>query len=164
MHIVLVMDQYDKQNNGTTVTTRRLAESLRAGGHMVTILAGGEPEAGKVCVKKHTIPFFQRLIESQGMCFAKPDAALYHQAFQQADIVHFFMPFRFCRKGEQYARQMHIPCVAGFHVQPENITSTLFLNQWKWPNTWLYQQFLRRFYSRFAHIHCPSQFVADQLA
>ena len=163
MHIVLVMDQYDRQNNGTTVTARRLAESLRAAGHTVTVLAGGTPEEGKLCASKHRIPFFQKLIESQGMCFAKPDPALYYQAFKQADIVHFFMPFRFCRKGEEYARQMGVPRIAAFHVQPENITSTLFLNRREWINERLYRAFRERFYNRFTHIHCPSNFIAQQL-
>ena len=89
------MDQFDKQNNGTTITARRLADALSAAGHTVTVLAGGNPEPGKICAKKHISPFFQKLIESQGMCFAKPDPALYYEAFKDADIVHFFLPFRF---------------------------------------------------------------------
>ena len=62
----------------------------------------------------------------QGMCFAKPDEEAYYTAFKDADIVHFYMPFRFCRRGEELARQMGIPTVAAFHVQPENITSSIF--------------------------------------
>jgi hypothetical protein len=62
-------------------------------------------------------PVFQKLIESQGMCFAKPDEEAYYTAFKDADIVHFYMPFRFCRRGEELARQMGIPTVAAFHVQ-----------------------------------------------
>ena len=45
----------------------------------------------------------------QGMCFAKPDEEAYYTAFKDADIVHFYMPFRFCRRGEELARQMGIP-------------------------------------------------------
>ena len=41
MKIVLVVDQFDSSNNGTTVTARRYAEELRKRGHEVTILAGG---------------------------------------------------------------------------------------------------------------------------
>ncbi|MFV0413701.1 MAG: glycosyltransferase [Oscillospiraceae bacterium] len=106
---------------------------------------------------------FEGLIEAQGMCFAKPDPALYYAAFNGADIVHFFMPFRFCRQGEKYARQMKIPSMAAFHVQPENITSSIFLGTNKRVNSWLYHWFNRRFYSRFGHFHCPSSFIAVQL-
>lgn len=163
MKIVLVIDQFDDSNNGTTVTARRFANQLRMRGHEVVILAGGEPCEGKVCAPIHRIPFFQKLIESQGMCFAKPDEEAYYTAFEDADIVHFYMPFRFCRRGEELARQMGIPTVAAFHVQPENITSTLFLGKQKHVNELLYKWFYHVFYNRFDHIHCPSSFIAKQL-
>ena len=99
MKIVLVIDQFDDSNNGTTVTARRFAGQLRRRGHEVVILAGGAPCEGKICAPVHRIPVFQKLIESQGMCFAKPDEEAYYTAFKDADIVHFYMPFRFCRCG-----------------------------------------------------------------
>ena len=101
------------------MTARRFAGQLRRRGHEVVILAGGAPCEGKICAPVHRIPVFQKLIESQGMCFAKPDEEAYYTAFKDADIVHFYMPFRFCRRGEELARQMGIPTVAAFHVQPE---------------------------------------------
>ncbi len=163
LKIVLVIDQFDNSNNGTTITARRFAEQLRRRGHEVTVIAAGTPEPNKVVVPKHRIPLFQHLIESQGMYFAKPLDKAYYQAFKDADIVHFFMPFRFCRRGESLARQMHIPTVAAFHVQPQNITYTLFLGRTKCVNEWLYNWFYNIFYNRFNYIHCPSQFIADEL-
>ena len=163
MKIVLVIDQFDQSNNGTTITARRFAEQLRRRGHTVTVLAAGEPEENKITVPKHRIPLFQGLIESQGMYFAKPVDEAYYQAFLGADVIHFYMPFRFCRRGEMIARQMHIPTIAAFHVQPENITYTLYMGRFKAINAWLYRWFYRRFYNRFDYIHCPSPFIADQL-
>ena len=49
MKIVLVIDQFDDSNNGTTVTARRFAGQLRRRGHEVVILAGGAPCEGKIC-------------------------------------------------------------------------------------------------------------------
>ena len=164
MKIVLVVDQFDHSNNGTTITARRFAEQLRRRGHTVTVLAAGEPEPGKIAVPTHTIPFFQWLVDAQGMCFAQPVDEAYYQAFKDADIVHFYMPFRFCRRGESIARQMHIPTLAAFHVQPENITSSIGLGKQGWINDIIYRNFYRSFYNRFRSIHCPSQFIADQLA
>ncbi len=163
MKIVLVIDQFDHSNNGTTMTARRFAEQLRRRGHTVKVLAAGAPEPDKITVPKHHIPLFQGLIESQGMYFAQPLDEAYYEAFRDADVVHFYMPFRFCRRGECIARQMHIPTVAAFHVQPENITSTLYLGRCKWLNEFLYRRFRDTFYNRFDYIHCPSQFIADQL-
>ena len=48
MKIVLVIDQFDDSNNGTTVTARRFAGQLRRRGHEVVILAGGAPCEGKI--------------------------------------------------------------------------------------------------------------------
>ena len=163
MNIVLVIDQFDNGNNGTTITARRFAEELRYRGHTVKILAAGEPEPDKICVPTHSIPVFQSLVESQGMCFAKPVEEAYYQAFKNADIIHFYMPFRFCRKGEFIARQMGIPTIAAFHVQSESITSSVFLGKCEIVNDFLYNWFRKVFYNRFHSIHCPSQFVADQL-
>jgi len=164
VNIVLVIDQFDDGNNGTTVTARRYAHELRRLGHRVTILAGGEPAAHKICAPAHKIPFFEKLIESQGMQFAKPDDRAYYEAFKDADVVHFYMPFRFCRRGEELARQLHIPTVAAFHVQPENITSSIGLGKRKNVNRFLYWWFYHVFYNRFRLIHCPSRFIAGQLA
>lgn len=163
MNIVLVIDQFDDGNNGTTVTARRYAHELRKLGHRVTILAGGDPAENKICAPCHTIPFFEKLIESQGMKFAKPDDRAYYEAFKDADVAHFYIPFRFCRRGEELARQLNIPTVAAFHVQPENITSSIGLGKCKSVNRFLYWWFYRVFYNRFRFIHCPSQFIADQL-
>ncbi len=163
MHIVLVIDQYDNSNNGTTVTARRYAEQLRRRGHQVTILAGGEPADHKICAPIHRIPLFQSLIEKQGFCFARPDEEAYYQAFRDADVVHFYVPFRFCRRGEEIARQMRIPTVAAFHVQPENVTYSIGLGNCKRVNDLLYSWCYRRFYNRFRYIHCPSEFIAGQL-
>ncbi len=163
MNIVLVVDQYDHSNNGTTITARRFAEQLRKRGHTVKVLAAGEPEPDKITVPTHTIPFFQPLVDAQGMCFAEPVDEAYYQAFKDADIVHFYMPFRFCRRGESIARQMHIPTMAAFHVQPENITSSIKLGKQKWANNFLYWWFKDVFYNRFRSIHCPSEFIAQQL-
>lgn len=163
MKIVLVIDQFDNSDNGTTVTARRYAQNLRMRGHQVTVLAGGEPYDNKVCAPQKKIPFFEGLVESQGMKFAKPCDPAYYEAFKGADIVHFYLPFSFCSRGEQIARQMGIPTVAAFHCQPENITSTIGLAKSKAANDLLYSQFNKRFYNRFYHIHCPSRFIADEL-
>ena len=42
MNIVLVIDQFDNGNNGTTITARRYAEQLRRRGHRRGRSGGGE--------------------------------------------------------------------------------------------------------------------------
>ena len=163
MHIVLVIDQFDTLNNGTTASARRYAEELRKRGHKVTVLAAGKSGEHKIGVPVLRIPFFQHLIEQQGFPLAKTVDEAYYEAFRQADIIHFYLPSWFCRRGEDIARQMKIPAVAAFHLQPENITYSIGLGKCKWASDFLYRYFYRTFYNRFHHIHCPSQFIAEQL-
>jgi len=85
-------------------------------------LVCGVAEKDKISVAKMRIPLFQPLIEKQGCCFARPNDEAYYPAFRSADIVHFFLLTWLCRRGEEIARQMKIPAVAAFHLQPENIT------------------------------------------
>ena len=42
MKILLVIDQYDRGNNGTTMTAQRLAHTLNAHGHEVRVVSTGD--------------------------------------------------------------------------------------------------------------------------
>ena len=46
----------------------------------------------------------------------------FREAFEGADVVHFYLPFQLEKKGRKIAKGMGIPCTAAFHLQPENIT------------------------------------------
>ena len=163
MIIVLVIDQFDSGNNGTTVTARRYAEALRSLGHTVRVVAAGAPAPDKFPVRKRYIPIVTEVSRTQGMLFAKPDDRVFLEAFKGADIIHFYVPFSLCRRGEKIARQMRIPTVAAFHMQPENVTYTIGMGKCKWLNDRIYQCLYHMFYRRFRHIHCPSQFIANEL-
>jgi len=49
--ILLVIDQYQNGNNGTTISARRFAEGLQKRGHTVTILTTGEEGENKFILK-----------------------------------------------------------------------------------------------------------------
>lgn len=164
MIITLVMDQYGSTNNGTTVTAMRLCETLKKHGHTVRVITGSKVDDEDVfVVKQYHIPFFQNLIESQGMVFARPEPQIIKKAIEGSDVVHFLMPFRLQKKTKKIADELGIPTTAAFHVQPENITSTLYLNKSKKVNDLIYYSFLKNFYQKFNHIHCPSNMIKEQL-
>lgn len=98
------------------------------------------------------------------MCFAIPDKEVLREALSWADVAHFLMPFWLCIEGVKLAEEMGVPHTAAFHVQPENITYTLGLGRNAGINDWLYRLFYRLFYRHFTHIHCPSRFIAGELA
>ena len=46
MKILLVIDQFDQGNNGTTISARRFAQALAADGNEVRVAAAGKPARG----------------------------------------------------------------------------------------------------------------------
>lgn len=163
MIITLVIDQYGEDNNGTTMTCRRLSEVLRQHGHKVRILAGecaGEEELYETGYTK--LPIVYQVCRSQGMVLAKAKQKVIEAACDGADIVHFLLPFKLAKKTKKYCDKKGIPTMAAFHCQPENITSTIHLGKSKWANDYIYRRF-RKFYNQFSDVHTPSQMMADQL-
>lgn len=168
LRILLVTDQYYAANNGMTISARRFAAVLRGHGHEVRVLSCGTPEqveAGQTAylLEKKRIPIFDDLISSQGMTFARRDKAVIRRAVQWADVVHFLMPFALSRCGARIAQECGVPFTAAFHVQPENITSSIHLGKIGWINTAIYHGFHAYFYKFCTHIHCPSEFIAGEL-
>ena len=164
MKILIVIDQYDGANNGTTISARRFVKYLRKNGNTVKVLSTGEKEVDKYVLKEvKLIPIAKQIIKSQGMTFAKADKEILEKAIKEADIVHFYMPFKLSIEGMKIAQKLNKPMTAAFHVQPENITSTLKLGNNETINNKIYELFRDRFYNNFTHIHCPSNFIANQL-
>ena len=52
MKIVLVIDQFDDANNGTTISARRFAKALRDHGNEVRVIATGKPADYKYAVRQ----------------------------------------------------------------------------------------------------------------
>lgn len=164
MKILLIVDQFDKSNNGTTISARRFAEGLKKAGHQVKIVSTGSPNKNKYIVKEmHFTPIVSHIIKSQGMTFAWPNHKILEEAVKDVDIVHFYMPFFLSSAALKIVEKYNIPHTAAFHVQPENITYTIGLGTNKKVNDGIYSFFRDHFYNRFTNIHCPSNFIAKQL-
>ena len=119
MKILLVIDQFDQGNNGTTISARRFAQALAADGNEVRVAATGKPARGKYPMPEiHFLPVADSIIRSQGMVFAKPNRSVLEQAIAWADVVHFMMPFALSRFGLRIAKEMGKPVTAAFHVHP----------------------------------------------
>ena len=168
LKILLVTDQFYAANNGMTISSRRFAAGLRARGNTVRILSYGKPEDltdgnPAYLLKKQYIPIFDNLISSHGMTFAKADDAVIGEAVRWADVVHFLTPFVISHHGIRIAQKYGVPFTAAFHVQPENITSSIHLGNVGWINTAIYHWFHFYVYRYCTHIHCPSNFIAGEL-
>lgn len=164
MRIVLVIDQFDEANNGTTISARRFATALKEHGNEVRVIATGKPTDYKYAVRQMKfLPIVEHLITSQGMRLAIPNKHVFEKAAAWADVVHFMMPSPLAIMGLKHVERLGIPHTAAFHCQPENITYTLHLGNSKRVNDFVYVKFRDTFFNRFTHIHCPSDMIANQL-
>lgn len=164
MRIVLVIDQFDEANNGTTISARRFATALKEHGNEVRVIATGKPTDYKYAVRQMKfLPIVEHLITSQGMRLAIPNKHVFEKAAAWADVVHFMMPSPLAIMGLRHVERLGIPHTAAFHCQPENITFTLHLGNSKRVNDFVYTKFRDTFFNRFTHIHCPSDMIANQL-
>ncbi|WCC79237.1 glycosyltransferase [Cutibacterium equinum] len=168
MRILLVVDTL-RPGNGTTASTLRFSHALRALGHEVRLLSVGSTsmpdtrEIPVVSVPALNLPIITHLADLQNVDLARPEVAIVASAVAGADIVHIVMasPLGVCAK--HAAQHAGVPVTAGFHVQPENITYNLHLANARHLADHMYRMLWRGFYHDVAHIHAPSQFIADQL-
>ncbi|MDR2039490.1 MAG: glycosyltransferase [Bacteroidales bacterium] len=163
MVIAFVVDQFDDLTNGTTASARRFVENLRKLGHTVRILTSGEPGQDKYILPLTYIPVATELARKQGIIFSKADKKIIRECLTGVDVVHFYLPFPLARATEKIARKMGIPCLAAFHIQAENITYNIGLGKSAFAAKFFYKFLYHYFYKRFADIHCPTQFIADEL-
>ncbi|MGI6004586.1 MAG: glycosyltransferase [Christensenellales bacterium] len=164
MKILLVIDHFDDANNGTIISTRRFARILESHGHQVRVVSTGLPGEGKYVVPRLSVPGFNNIIKKQGMVLARPDGAVLARAVAWADIVHFLMPFWLSVAGKKIADEMGVPNTAAFHIQAENISYNLGMGKLPFANKLIYWALKRYFYDGFGHVHCPSAFMASELA
>jgi 1-acyl-sn-glycerol-3-phosphate acyltransferase len=163
MKIAYVIDQYDNQNNGTSVSAFRFAHCLKARGHDVRIVATGQQTPEKFVVPTTSFGPLNKVFCAHGMAFGRPDKGVLEKALEDADIVHLFLPFRLCRGARKVAKRMGVPHMAAFHCQPENITYNIGLKRLPIAAHLFYLSFRQRFYRYIRDIHCPSRFIAEQL-
>ena len=123
MIITLVTDQFYQNNHGTSISAQRFYNGLVKLGHVVRILSIDEENNTAYALKERYFgKTINKIINSQGFQFAKPDKETIKKAITGADIVHVYMPFKLGYTTIELCREMNIPCTAGFHIVPENIT------------------------------------------
>lgn len=164
MKILLVIDDYISSNNGTTISCRRFAGELRRQGHTVKVLGTSLPdEPDMFRLEEYHLPVVDGLVRANDFHFSKVDMAVIRKAVAWADVVHCMMPFMLTYRTEQVVREMHKPATAAFHIQPENLLSAVRLGKWTLVNSALYAMWRKGIYDKFAFIHCPSEFMRQEM-
>ncbi|MDE6886288.1 MAG: glycosyltransferase [Helicobacteraceae bacterium] len=163
MTIVIVVDCFNDKSNGTAVSANNLAQNLESKGHIVRVVAPHINGENKFNVRERWIPLVTYIAHNQHMHFGKADKKILRDAFSGADIIHFFLPFKLEIVGVKIAKEMKIPYIGAFHLQPEHIS---YNGNLRWiPKIddlvlWLFKY---RFYNAIYHIHCPSRLISEEL-
>lgn len=164
MIITLVTDQFYQNNHGTSVSAQRFAQGLEKLGHTVQVVAIDETNTTEFAVKERNFGKpINAIIHSQGMQLAKPDKEIIRKAVKSSDIVHIYLPFKLGYKAIEICREENVPYTAGFHIVPENITSTIYMQKSKIVNCSIWKSFYNTTYKYVENIHCPSLMVANRL-
>lgn len=163
MVIVIVVDCFVDKSNGTAVSANNLANTLKAKGHIVRVVAPYVEGDGCYPLKERWIPLVTYISHKQNMHFGKPDKNILREAFSGADLVHFFLPFKLEIVGVKIALEMKVPFIAGFHLQPQNITYNAHLTKIPFIHQFIFWLFKQRFYKFIRHIHCPSKLIESEL-
>ena len=178
MKILFVIDILDTHNNGTSISAQRFSRELERRGHEVRILCADPKETdekgvalpvevtGKYIVPEFIIPLFNPLIKKHGFTFGdarSKSRPVIREAVEWADVVHSFLPFQLDIVASNYAAKIGKPNTGAFHVQPENITSSVGCGKVQWVQNMLYRLFRNTFYYKYRHIHVPSAFMGRML-
>lgn len=165
MKILFVIDDYSSSNNGTSISAQRFVGELRRQGHDVRVMStigDGIANIDYELNERHIYPF-DNLIHSYGFHFAATDKQLMRKAIAWCDIVHFMMPFGISHFGKQVADELGKPATIAFHIQPENILSGANLGKVNMLVNATYTMWRKMLYCKFAHIHCPSNFMRNMM-
>lgn len=166
MKILFVIDSFYTTNNGTSISAQRFAGELRKRGHEVRVLCWDTPKdaQGDFTIPKFHLPIFQPLCDKHDFSFAYTDKNIVHAACDWADIVHVFVPFGIEKEAIDYCNHIGKPVTAAFHIQPENMTSSVSMGKVEWFNELFYRSFRYNIYNRVRHVHVPSQFMGNMIA
>jgi glycosyltransferase involved in cell wall biosynthesis len=163
MTIAIVIDLIDNKTNGSVMTAIRFAEGLRHRGHTVKMVAIGADGVDDCPIDERYVPILSEVSAKNQIKFGKFDEEKIRAAFEGVDIVHFIFPFQLEKKCKKLADEMGIPTTAAFHVQPENVSYNVHMGKVKALNNIIYSYF-KNYYDQFDRVHCPSPFIARQLA
>ncbi len=164
MIITIVCDVLGEANNGTTIAALNLIRAMRERGHTVRVVCSDQnrkDEEGYYIVPNRSLGIFDAYLRKNGVKLSVPDTRVIDEAIEGADVVHFMVPFALGRRAVKSARKRGIPVTAGFHCQAENLTSHLFMKDFRLANKLFYLTIWAHSYRHCARIHYPSAFIRD---
>ncbi|HEY5647511.1 MAG TPA: glycosyltransferase [Pseudomonadales bacterium] len=161
--IAVVIDPWNYPYNGTVVSTRRFVGALEEAGYRFRILAIDTPDVpAEEAFAKLSLPGFNRIIDMMRAPLARPDRVRIRKLLADCDLLHVQYPFFLAYAAIREAKDLGIPVVCSFHVQPENILQNIRLPS-RLLSTLLYRLFVRFIYRHADQVIAPSSFAAGLL-
>ena len=167
MIITIVADVLGAENNGTTITIKRLISGLIERGHTVKVVSPYKDEKSEnpkyYTVGVRSFGILNKYVAKNGVELGKPDKKIIRQAIEGSDVVHIELPFKMGKAAVKICKKLDIPFTTAFHCQPENFSSHLGLKNCKPFNEYLYWYYKTSFFKRAKYIHCPSEFIKSEI-
>ncbi len=164
MRVTIVSDVLGQENNGTTIATMNLARYLKSQGHEVVFLCADQDkklEDGFYVVPNLNVGPFNRYVKKNGVTLAKPDKEIIKEAIEDSDLVYIMIPLALGCAAAKIAYEMDKPMIAGFHMQAQNLSSHLHLQNDKHFNQLVYKFIYKHVYRYLDAIHYPTAFVKN---
>ncbi len=166
MKILFVINNLYTVGNGLSASVRRTIHALREKGLEVRVLSAGKSESGEIPyyqLRDDTIPFFSGIIKKQGYKFAKTDNKMIEQAVCWAEIIHLEEPFALEIAVCKVAKKYNKPCVATYHLHPENFYASVHLEKSRWFNYMTMLVWRNTVFNHCKIIQCPTENVRTRL-
>ena len=166
LKILFVINDLYTRGNGLAASARRMIILLRERGHDVRVLSAparhgddcgvGAPDYPLPHLR---IPLVAPLISSQGYAFARSDRRQIDRALDWADVVHLEEPFMLQAAVARRARDCGVPALATYHIHPENLTASVYLDRCALLNRVILEVWKRFIFDRCGALQCPSESV-----
>ncbi|CCV64397.1 Glycosyltransferase, group 1 [Alteracholeplasma palmae J233] len=162
MNILFVIDNYENQSNGGTITTKRFKEARAARGHTVKVLTiATKNESHIYSLEEKKIPLVNGIISKQDMKFAVADKKKIREALSDIDICHLVFPFKLSRVTNEIAKSLNIPVVTSYHIMPENITYGAGVRRLSPLVNWMAYIYFDTFYKKVDNLHLLSKMSSE---
>ena len=162
----IVLDAWGFPYNGTVVSTRRFVGEMKDNFNFRVLATPGDaeniPGVDLEDFRQLSIPPFNGLINAMRVPLSAPDRAAAREALAGVDVLHVEFPFFLGFSAISAARELGIPVVSSFHVQPENILRNIRLNV-PYLDRLIYRLFIAAIYARSDLVIAPSAFARDLL-
>jgi len=166
MKVLFVCNNAFNRGNGLSTSIRVTTKFLREAGCEVRLMSVANKEKGgqqPYYVLEHFhIPVFEPLVYGNGFAFGAFDKKLVKEALEWADVIHMEEPFPLQHRIASLAQKMGKPCVATFHLFPQNVMMNILPLKMTFVN-WLLLQTWKWAFNKCSYIQCPTMVVKEYL-